>query len=73
MQLMQLMQQQDQNVLSHLETTGMAKVAELFSSKNKTQEQVVQGLHDIINDGNAEFYAACGRNMTYCEMRSTYG
>lgn len=51
----------------------MAKVNELRDSKNKTEEQVVQGLHDIINDGNAEFYAAYGRNMTYGEMRSTYG
>jgi hypothetical protein len=69
-------QQQEQAVLSalsELEKTGMAKVIELRDSKNKTEEQVVQGLHDIINDGNAEFYAAYGRNMTYSEMRSTYG
>jgi hypothetical protein len=69
-------QQQQQTVLStlsELEKTGMAKVNELRDSKNKTEEQVVQGLHDIINDGNAEFYAAYGRNMTYGEMRSTYG
>ena len=69
-------QQQQQTVLStlsELEKTGMAKVNELRDSKNKTEEQVVQGLHDIINDGNAEFYAAYGRTMTYGEMRSTYG
>jgi len=68
--------QQEQAVLSalsELEKTGMAKVIELCDSKNKTEEQVVQGLHDIINGGNAEFYAAYGRNMTYSEMRSTYG
>ncbi len=69
----QQQQQQEQNLLSVLEKTGMEKVIELRDSKNKTEEQVVQSLHDIINDGNAEFYAANGRNMTYSEMRSTYG
>lgn len=71
--MQQQQQQQQQNLLSELEQTGMAKVNELRVSKNKTEEQVVQGLQDIINDGNAEFYAAYGRNMTYSEMRSTYG
>jgi len=48
----------------------MAKVQELRDSDSK---QMIQSLKDIINDGNAEFYAANGRNMTYSEMRSTYG
>lgn len=59
-----------QNLLSELEKKGMAKVQELRDSDSK---QMIQSLQDIINDGNAEFYAANGRNMTYSEMRSTYG
>ena len=59
-----------QNLLSELEQKGMAKVQELRDSDSK---QMIQSLQDIINDGNAEFYAATGRNMTYSEMRSTYG
>jgi hypothetical protein len=59
-----------QNLLSELEKKGMAKVQELRDSDSK---QMIQSLKDIINDGNAEFYAANGRNMTYSEMRSTYG
>lgn len=59
-----------QNLLSELEQKGMAKVQELRDSDSK---QMIQSLQDIINDGNAEFYAANGRNMTYSEMRSTYG
>ena len=59
-----------QNLLSELEQKGMAKVQELRDSNSK---QMIQSLNDIINDGNAEFYAANGRNMTYSEMRSTYG
>jgi len=59
-----------QNLLSELEQKGMAKVQELRDSDSK---QMIQSLKDIINDGNAEFYAANGRNMTYSEMRSTYG
>jgi len=71
--MQQQQQQQERKLLSDLEKTGMAKVIELCNSKNKTEEQIVESLHDIINDGNAEFYAAYGRNMTYSEMRSTYG
>ena len=59
-----------QNLLSELEQKGMAKVQDLRDSNSK---QMIQSLNDIINDGNAEFYAANGRNMTYSEMRSTYG
>jgi hypothetical protein len=72
-QQQQQQQQQERKLLSDLEKTGMAKVIELRNSKNKTEEQIVESLHDIINDGNAEFCAAYGRNMTYSEMRSTYG
>jgi len=54
-------------LMAHLEQEGERKVAELM---NNVSEKT---LLNIIEQGNHEFKAEHGRNMTYSEMRSLYG
>jgi hypothetical protein len=56
-------------VMAHLEQEGERKVAELMKTDNVTEKTLL----NIIEQGNHEFKAQHGRNMTYSEMRSLYG
>jgi hypothetical protein len=55
--------------IKHLEQEGERKVAELIKTDNVSEKTLL----NIIEQGNDEFKAEHGRNMTYSEMRSLYG
>jgi hypothetical protein len=55
--------------MKHLEEEGERKVDELMKSDNVSENTLL----NIIDQGNDEFKAEHGRNMTYSEMRSLYG
>lgn len=55
--------------MKHLEHSGERKVDELMKRDNVSE----QTLLNIIEQGNHEFKAEHGRDMTYAEMRSIYG
>jgi len=56
-------------LMAHLEQEGERKVAELMRTDAVSEKTLL----NIIEQGNREFKAENGRNMTYSEMRSLYG
>jgi hypothetical protein len=58
-----------QALMAYLEQEGERKVDELIKTDNVSEKTLL----NIIEQGNDEFKAEHGRNMTYSEMRSLYG
>ena len=59
--------------MEKLEKDGETKTKALISSTNISNQQYEDGLKKILSDGEAEFKAQNGRQMTYGEMRELYG
>ncbi len=60
-------------LIKKLEKEGMEKTAELNSKEIDDPNKMIQELTKIMTDGDKEFKEKTGRNMTYAEMRATYG
>jgi len=69
--IMQTPTQTDSTEYIHkkLELEGEQKVKNLITTKNISEESLMQ----VINEGNDEFKNTFGRDMTYSELRSIYG
>jgi hypothetical protein len=60
-------------LIKKLEKEGMEKTAELNGKEIDDTDKIIDELTKIMTNGNKEFKEKTGRNMTYAEMRATYG
>lgn len=62
-----------EKLLKNLEKKGMEKTAKLNALEIDDPNKMITELTKIMTSGDKEFKEKTGRNMTYAEMRATYG